>query len=177
MMSKKASLAEIFAATSGVIVAGIAAIDSGNDVAVSFGVMAAKLNFDIKVSLMDPRSDVDQNKAADIMLEFLKRASHVLRNEEALVLMSPKKGQQGSKKITQDRLGTVSQLLSHIQDMQKREELGGERDFIEMDESGSFKQFKIAYLQKDGVLPKAKVKPATSATEVDTAKVANPAPA
>jgi len=172
MLSKKASLAEIFAATSGVIVAGIGAINSGNDVVASFGVMAAKLSFDAKASLLDPRSDIDQNEVADLMLEFLKRASHILRNEEDLVLMGPKKGQQGSKKITQDSLGTVSDLLLHIQDIQKREDLGGERDFIEINESGSFKKFAVAYLEKGGVMPKSKVRKAPR-----TSKGANPAPA
>lgn len=162
---KKASLAEIFAANKGVIFAGIASLDGGNESIAGLGGRAASLSFDIKGKLLS--SSLDEEGAVEKILTFLQEAQGVLKREPNLILLGRKRGNQGTKDVIQDKFGSVADLLSHMSDIFFRESSGEDREISKIKMDGNFSEFKVHYLQKRKPVKKggvsktsAEVKPA-----------------
>jgi len=121
MKRKKASLNEIYAAVCGVTFAGVASYDEPEaEELTNLGVRAASLSYDIKTTLI-----VGGNKgieaAAKEMLSFLADASKILQNYPDLMLKAPARGKQNSKEKTQETLGSVLDLVDHINEIFERE--------------------------------------------------------
>lgn len=146
---KKASLAEIFTANTGVIMAGIAGLKTSDENLIVLGTKAAKLSYDVRTQLLNFGMG-HQEKVAATMIAFLNEAAEALGADPDLVLTAPTKGKGGSKKTTQDSLGTVGQLLSHIDDINAREAGDDERETSTMNDAGMLNKFEVAYLNKGG---------------------------
>lgn len=159
---KKASLAEIFTANTGLICAGIAALKGANTSMPEVGGYAAKLGFDVKEKLL--REAITKEQAASEMLSFFREASQYLQDHAHVRLLS--KIMQTGK---HNELGSVADLLEHITDIMEREELGEER-VTSAFTNGRFKRYPVAYLEKGGKFSKKK------AAELKSEAAAIPAP-
>ena len=109
---QKPPLSEMFAAMSGIVCAGVTAVKNPDDKTqylAALGMAAASLPFDVKLDLASHPANTE--RAAKTLMTFLAQAKPLLAHHAGVSLSMPK-GTKG---------GIVSDILSHIKDMERRE--------------------------------------------------------
>lgn len=136
----QASIGELIAALDGIVCAGVTAAKKGADTKTdpiaSLGYQAALLSYDVRSDLSAKRIDAD--KAAFEITEFLNAARNVLAANEDTVLSLPK-GAVG---------GTLKDVVSHIDEILAREDMGAERPAAKFYNGNLQDKFKSSYAPK-----------------------------
>ena len=134
----KASFNELFAALNGIVCGGVTATKNGADTKTdpiaSLGYHAAMLSYDVRTELSFKRMGAD--KAAFEITEFLNAARDVLSDNAGTVLSLPK-GHVG---------GTLGDVVSHIDEILTREDIGAERADVKFENGNLLGKFHAAYL-------------------------------
>ena len=136
----KASIGELVAALDGIVCAGVTAVKKGADTkkdpVASLGYHAAMLSYDVRTELGANRIKLD--KAAFEITEFLNAAREVLALHQSTPLSLPK-GAVG---------GTLKDVVSHIDEILTREDIGGERPAAKFYNGNLQNKFAASYLPK-----------------------------
>lgn len=136
----KASIGELMAVTDGIVCAGVTAArkgaDTKTDPIASLGYGAAILSYSVRTELSFGR--MDMQRVAGKITEFLKSSRDVLVGYPDAVLSLPK-GNTG---------GTLRDVLSHIDEILVREEIGGERPAFKIVNGNLQEKFKATYAPK-----------------------------
>lgn len=162
----KASIGELLAALSGINCAGVTVVKNGADTKkdpiAGIGYEAAKEAYCIRSGLSS--QSMKAEAAAFNITKFLSKVRKVLAAHENVVLSLPK-GTTG---------GTLKDVVFHIDDILKREDIGGERPSVKFSNGNLQGKFHAAYLPKirkgdlaeevieddENIMPEAKVKAA-----------------
>jgi hypothetical protein len=136
----KASIGELLAALSGINCAGVTVVKNGADTKkdpiASIGYEAAKMTYSMRNELGSRSMDPDM--AAFRITEFLSSAREVLVAHENTVLSLPT-GTLG---------GTLKDVVLHIDEILKREAIGGDRPAVKFYNGNLQGKFHAAYMSK-----------------------------
>jgi hypothetical protein len=136
----KASIGEFLTALSGINCAAVTVVKNGADTKkdpiASLGYEAAKMTYYVRSELSSQHMNAEM--AAFRMTEFLSRAREVLAAHENIVLSMPT-GAVG---------GMLKDVVFHIDEILKREDIGGERPPVKFYNGNLQGKFHATYLPK-----------------------------